>query len=71
MTEPVKRGRGQPKTTGRYATRAELESSIIGFYQMPKTTIPQVARICGVSVGTAHRIINDWTKKNPGDRNEQ
>jgi AcrR family transcriptional regulator len=55
-------------TTGRYKTRAELESAVRDFYAMRGTTLSQVARLCGITYGTAASIISPPPPKPPKKR---
>ncbi len=45
-------------TAGRYRNRAELEYFVRLFYSMPGMAIVNVAKVCGVSVTTVNKILN-------------
>jgi hypothetical protein len=50
---------GRPKSTGIFASRAELEAEVARLYLPTSLTMEQVARYCGVSVGVVQQIIID------------
>jgi len=54
---------GRPKTTGRYATREELEESALQFYYESTQNVSQIAKTCGVSDQTVHTIIRERSRQ--------
>lgn len=53
--------RGRRKTTGQYETREELEETIIYMYTNTRLRMPQISRICKVSIGTVSSILTAAT----------
>ena len=49
---------GRRKHTGHYQTREELESRLWGYYFCVGVTAAAAARMCGISEGVAHNILN-------------
>ena len=54
---------GRPKTTGRFDTREELESKILGLYYDTSCSMARIARNVEVSEATVNTIIE--TKPKP------
>lgn len=66
--KPQPAQRGRKPTTGRYATREELVEAVWGFYDMPNTSIAQVARICRVSEGVVAKVLDAPRPASPSAR---
>ena len=54
--------KGRKPTTGKFATRDELEQSVIFYYRKTGQHQAQVARTCGVSEGVVARILEAQKK---------
>ena len=50
---------GRPKTTGRFATRAELVRRVYNFFVINKLSDEAIARNCKVSASTVANIIEE------------